>query len=1078
MVKRVVSFALYQPLFTALLTMLFVAAGVAAFLSLPIEAFPDVTDVQATVVTLVPGHAPEEVEKQVTIPLEISLAGVPHGVRMFSHTQFGLSFLTVTFDDQVDDYFARQRVLERLQQADLPPDVQPQLAPLATPVGEIYRFRLVSDTAGPTDLRTLEDWTVERALKMAPGVADVVSRGGFIKQYQVNVDLARMKAYGITLQQVFTALGRGNANAGGNYLEQGEQQYLIRGIGLLRSPDDIGSIVVSEHSGTPLLIRDISEVTIGAVPRQGLVGRDDDDEIVEGIVLMRKGENPSNVLADVKERVAHLNAAVLPRGVRIVPYYDRSWLISTTLTTVFRNLFEGAVLVTIVLYVFLRSGRPAAIVAAVIPLALLATFIGLRLRGIPANLLSLGAMDFGIIVDGAVIVVENVYRTLAERTARLKARATNAEDVARGSTTEDVARGSTTEDVARGFSRATATGEERESIRRAILEATQQVGRPTFFSMLIIIVAHIPIFTLQRHEGRIFAPMAYTVSSALVGSLVFSLTLVPLLCFVLLRRGVGEERNRLVEFCQRQYRRVLEGTLARPDLVIGGAISALAIALMVAPRLGTEFLPELNEGTLWVNLTLPSSVSVSEASALCARVRRVVRQFPEVTQVISQAGRPEDGTDPKPINMAEFYVDLKPASQWRKNITREELASQMEDAIAQIPGVDPAISQPIRDNVLESISQIDGQIVVKIFGDDAATLRRTADDLLKTVRSVRGVARAFVDRAGQVPQLQIEVDRARASRYGLNVADVEDVIETALGSKVATQIWEGDRRFGVAVRIRDADRRNVGDIRNLLIDTPAGARVPLEQVATVNVRSGNMNISREGGGRLIAVGVFIRGRDMGGIVSEMREKVAANVSLPPGYYVTYGGEFENQQRAMSRLAVIVPVSVLLIFVLLFNAFGSVRSAGIILANIPLASIGGVIALYLTGIHLSVSAAIGFIALFGQAVLNGVVMVSHFSDLRAQGLSPRDAVVAGATVRLRTVLMTALLAMLGLLPMALSHSIGSEVQKPLAVVVIGGLISATLLTLLVLPTLYLLVERGTVHTADSTAADLRVRPAEG
>jgi len=1046
MVKRVVSFALYQPLFMALLTGLFVAAGVVAFSSLPIEAFPDVTDVMVTVVTLVPGHAAEEVEKQVTIPLEIAVAGVPHSVRMFSHTQFGLSFLTVTFDDQVDDYFARQRVLERLQQADLPPDVQPQLAPLATAIGEIYRFRLVSDTASPTELRTIEDWTVERALKMSPGVADVVSRGGFIKQYEVNVDLARMKAFGVTLQQIFTALGRGNANAGGNYLEQGEQQYLIRGIGLLRSPEDIVSIVVSEHAGTPLLISDVADVKIGSVPRQGLVGRNDDDEIVEGIVLMRKGENPSDVLADVKERVAHLNAAVLPRGVRVVPYYDRAWLISTTLTTVFRNLLEGALLVTIVLYVFLRSGRAAGIVATVIPLALLATFIGLRLRGIPANLLSLGAMDFGIIVDGAVIVVENVFRRLAERQSAGAA--------------------------------AGPPGDERESTRRVILEATEQVGRPTLFSMLIIIVAHIPIFTLQRHEGRIFAPMAYTVSSALVGSLVFSLTLVPLLCFVFLRRGVKEQGNWLVDSCRRQYRRMLERTIERPDLVIGGTVCALAVALILAPRLGTEFLPELNEGTLWVNLTLPSSVSVSEASKLCARVRQVIRRFPEVTQVISQAGRPEDGTDPKPINMAEFYVDLKPPSEWARGVTREDLAARMEDAIAQIPGVDPAISQPIRDNVLESISQIDGQIVIKLFGDDAVTLRRTADEMLQTIGSVRGVARAFVDRAGQVPQLQVEVDRARASLYGLNVADVEDVIETALGSKVATQIWEGDRRFGVAVRIRDEDRRNVGDIRSLLIDTPAGPRVPLEQVAHVSVRSGNMNISREGGARLIAIGVFIRGRDMGGIVREIRDRVANNVSLPPGYYVTYGGEFENQQRAMSRLAVIVPVSVLLIFVLLFNAFGSVRSAGIILANIPLASIGGIVALYVTGIHLSVSAAIGFIALFGQAVLNGVVMVSYFSDLRAQGMNAHEAVVTGATVRLRTVLMTALLAMLGLLPMALSHSIGSEVQKPLAVVVIGGLVSATVLTLLVLPTLYLLVEQETPERADSKAADLRVRPAEG
>ncbi|HZR26638.1 MAG TPA: CusA/CzcA family heavy metal efflux RND transporter, partial [Vicinamibacterales bacterium] len=884
--------------------------------------------------------------------------------------------------------------------------------------GELYRFRLVSATKDPTELRGIEDWVVERALKMAPGVADVVSRGGFIKQYQVNVDLARTKAYGVTLQQVLTSLSRGNANAGGNYIEQGEQQYLIRGVGLLRSSADVGTIVVAEHNGTPLLMRDIADVTIGSVPRQGLVGRNDDDEIVEGIVLMRKGENPSEVLNEIKDRVARLNDAVLPKDVKIVAYYDRSQLISTTLTTVFRNLLEGAILVIIVLYIFLRNGRAAGIVAAMIPLALLATFIGLRLRGIPANLLSLGAMDFGIIVDGAVIVVENVFRTLS-----LHGREAN-----------------------------------RESTRHAILDATVQVGRPTLFSMLIIIVAHIPIFTLQRHEGRIFAPMAYTVSSALVGSLVFSLTLVPLLCFFLLGHGTKHEHNALVTWLERIYTNILNRTLRRPVIVIGSAVAAFALAIALVPQLGSEFLPELNEGTLWINLTLPSSVSVSEASRMAAQVRRIARSFPEVTQVISQAGRPEDGTDPKPINMAEFFVDLKPPSQWTRKITREELAAQMEDAVGKIPGLEPAISQPIRDNVLESISQIDGQIVIKVFGDDPATLRQKANEVLRAVSGIKGVSRAFIDRAGEVPQLQIEVDRARAARYGLNVADVEDVVETALGGKVGTEIWEGDRRFGVAVRLREQDRKDVNSIRNVLVDTPSGPRVPLTEVANISIRGGSMNIAREGGQRVAAIGVFIRGRDMGGIVSDMQNNVAKGVTLPPGYYVTFGGEFENQQRAMTRLAVIVPVSVFLIFILLFNAFGSVRNAGIILANIPLASIGGIVALYITGIHLSVSAAIGFIALFGQAVLNGVVMVSYFAELRAGGMSALEAVTWGATVRLRTVLMTALLAMLGLLPMAMSHAIGSEVQKPLAVVVIGGLVSATLLTLLVLPTLYYRFER--------------------
>jgi len=1019
MVRRLVSFALDQPLFLVLLVGLFIAAGIAAFESLPVEAFPDVTDVQTNIVTLFPGHAPEEVEKQITIPLEIALSGVPHAVRLFSHTQFGLSFIMMTFDDQVDDYFARQRVLERLTQADLPPDVQPQLGPLSTPIGELYRFRLVSKQRDATELRTIEDWTVERALRLSPGVADIVSRGGFIKQYQVELDLPRMRAYGVTLQQVFTALGRGNANAGGNYIEQGEQQYLIRGIGLLQSASDIGAVVVAEHQGTPLQIRDFAQVTVGAVPRQGIVGRDDDDDIVEGIVLMRKGENPSDVLVDLKQRVDRLNSSVLPKDVKIVPFYDRSWLISTTLTTVFHNLLEGGLLVTLVLFVFLRSGRAAAIVAAVIPLALLSTFIGLRLRGIPANLLSLGAMDFGIIVDGAVIVVENVFRTLSARA---------------GDKSLD-----------------------RRGLKEVVREATVQVGTPTLFSMLIIIVAHIPIFTLQRHEGRIFAPMAYTVTSALVGSLLFSLTLVPLLCLYLLGRGVHHDNNPLVEACQRVYRRLLRVVLARPAVVFVPTAVALIVALVLVPRLGSEFLPELNEGTMWLNLTLPSSVSLSEASRLCAQVRKTLRTFPEVSQVISQAGRPEDGTDPKPLSMAEFYVDLKPPAEWPRGTNREQLAAAMEEEVGKIPGIEPAISQPIRDNVLESISQIDGQIVIKVFGEDADTLRQKAADVLRTVASVRGVARAFIDRAGEVPQLQVEVDRARSARHGLNVADVEDVIETALGGKVATQMWEGDRRFGVAVRLRPQDRADVEAIRNVLVDTPGGARLPLADLASISVKGGSMNISRESGSRVAAIGVFIRGRDMGSIVAEMKQKVGERVSFPPGYYATFGGEFENQERAMRRLELIVPVSVLLIFVILFNAFGSVRNAAIILANVPLATIGGIVALYVTGIHLSVSAAIGFIALFGQAVLNGVVMISYFAELRAAGHTRYDAVVAGGLTRLRTVLMTALLAMLGLLPMALSHSIGSEVQKPLAVVVIGGLVSATVLTLLVLPTLYYVIE---------------------
>ena len=1018
MLTKIIAFALHQPFFLLLATGLFIAGGVAAFQQLPIEAFPDVTDVQVAVITLFPGHAPEEVEKQVTIPLEVALSGLPHSVRLFSHTQFGLSFIYITFDDAADNYFARQQVLERLQGVELPAGIEPQIGPLSSPIGEIYRYILKGDNYTATDLRSTQDWVVERQLKTVPGVADVVSRGGFIKQYQVDLDLDKLKAYNVTLQQVFTALARSNANAGGSFLEQGEQQYLIRGIGLFRSSNDIGNVLVAERNGTPLLINDIATVSHSTVPRQGIVGKDKEDEVVTGIVLMRKDENPTAVLSALKERIKTLSQTVLPKGVAIVPYYDRKWLIDTTLRTVFKNLTEGALLVLLVLYLFLGSLRSAGIVALIIPLSLLSTFVGLKLRGIPANLLSLGAMDFGIIVDGAVIVVENIFRRLSHHSGP----------------------------------------RDRQSIAAVIQEATVQVGRPTLFSMLIIILAHIPIFTLQRHEGRIFAPMAYTVTSALIGSLLFSLTLVPLLCFYFLRKGLPEKENLLVRTCARLYRPALVAALSHRRLVTAGAVAAMGASLALVPRLGTEFLPELNEGTIWINLTLPPGISVSETSRVTARLRSEILKFPEVVSTISQAGRPEDGTDPKPINMVEIFVDLKPQEEWTRKISKEKLIEEMQGSLEAIPGIKPSFSQPIRDNVLESISQIDGQIVIKVFGEDPAVLRSRAQDVLETISGVRGVARAFVDRAGAVPQLQIEIDRQRAARYGLNVSDVEDVIETALGGKAATEIWEGEKRFGVVVRLREEARRDVNAIRSILVDTPAGLRIPLDQVATVAIRSGSMNISRESGLRVSAIGVFIRGRDMGSVVSEMQQRVKAALTLPTGYFITWGGEFENKERAMKRLAIIVPISVLVIFLVLFDAFNSARNAALILLNVPFALIGGIVALFVTGIHLSVSAAIGFIALFGQAVLNGVVMVSYFNELRQKGSSTFDAVVEGAVLRLRTVLMTSLLAMLGLLPMALSHAIGSEVQRPLALVIIGGLISATILTLVVLPTLYLVFER--------------------
>lgn len=1015
MIKRIVRFALNEPLFIILGLVLFIGVGIAAFRSLPIEAFPDVTDTQVTVISLYPGRAPEEVEKQVTIPLEIALSGVPNSIRMFSHTQFGLSFIVVTFDEKPSLFMARQLVEERLRGLDLPQGVEPELAPPATATGEIFRYRLDAPGLKPSEVRALQDWTVSRQIKQVPGIADVVSLGGPIRQYEVRPNLAKLRDYKMTMGQLFTALQRANANAGGGSVAQGRQQFLIRSIGLLRSSADIGHVVVAENKGTPVLVRDVAEVVESRVPEQGIVGisdaSGDQDDVVSGIVLLRKDENPSMVLDALKAKVDSLNAGGLPPSVQIIPYYDRSWLISKTLKTVFMNLLEGALLVTLVLYLFLADFRAAGIVASIIPLALLGTFMGLSAVGIPANLLSLGAMDFGIIVDGAVIVIENIFRRLGE---------------------------------------AHRDGSHKPQ-SRTIQEAVVEIGRPTVFSMVIIMVAHLPIFTMQRHEGKIFAPMAYSVVAALITSLILSLTLVPFLSKIAFKNHVPHEETRLMHWFMNRYEPALKWVLAHSRRVLAVALGALAITAALVPQLGTEFLPELNEGSIWINITLPTSVSVDEAKGELRKLRRIIADFPEVNAVISKGGRPEDGTDPKNINMTEMLVDLKPDSEWRKGVTKEQLVREMEDKLNDMPGIEPTFSQPVRDQILESISQIDGQIVIKLFGDDTATLKLYANQLLEKVGKVPGVTRAFIDRDGDLPQYRLEIDRAAAARYGLNVMDVQDVVETALAGRVATELWEGDRHFSVVVRL-DEKSRQLDQLKDVLIPTPSGAQVALSSLVDFKLGSGAMNIARESGKRVVAIGVFIRDRDMGSVVSDMQDH-AKEIKLPQGYSIAWSGEFENQERAMKRLMLVVPLSILVIFVLLFDAFESFKDALIIICNIPFALIGGIFALLISGIPLSVSAAIGFIALFGQAVLNGVVMVSYINQLKMQGMDPYQSVFQGALTRLRTVLMTAMLAMLGLLPMALSQGIGSETQRPLALVVIGGLISATLLTLFVLPALY-------------------------
>lgn len=1014
MINRLVQFSLRQPLFIWLGLALFIGSGVLAFQNLPVEAFPDVSDTQVNVIALYPGRAAEEVEKQVTIPVEIALTGIPNTVRLFTHTQYGLTYAMVTFNDKSNDQLARQQVLERLRSVELPPGVETTVPPPSTAIGEVMRFRLKGDGYSPRELRELQDWVVEKALRQVQGVADLVTMGGAIKQVEVNPDLERLRDYKLTLNQLFEALQRANSNAGGGAMTQGRQQVLVRSLGAFQTSADVERVVVAEVRGTPVLVRDVAQVRIGNFPPQGLVGQDSTDDIVNGIVVMRKGENPSRVLEGVKERIDHLNAKVLPKGVQIVPYYDRSWLIGKTLRTVFSNLTEGAMLVSLVLFLFLQNLRAALIVAAVIPLSLLATFLGLTFVGIPANLLSLGAMDFGIIVDGAVIVVENIFRRLGELNAtQMKSRTAR---------------------------------------MKAVMKATVEVGRPTLFSMIIIIAAHLPIFTLQRHEGRIFSPMAWSVTSALVGSLILALSLVPLLCLLLLRKNVPHEDNALVKACKRIYTPALEWAIHRPKQVMAAALLTLVASLGVGGLLGSEFLPELDEGTIWVNATLPPSVSPEEAKRTATAIRAKLRSVPEVNTVVSKVGRPDDGTDPKIFNAFEAFVELKPEDQWRAGMTKRKLIDAMDDACSELAGIDVSFSQPIRDNVLESISQIDGQIVVKIKGEDLPELNRLANQVVALARNTQGVTRAFIDRGGTLPQVRLDIDRDAAARFGINVGDIQDVIETALAGRATSELWEGERHFSVVVRL-GPNLRNLDQLQRVLVPTPSGAQVPLSQLAKLSHASGAMNIARENGRRVAAVGIFIRDRDMGSVVADLQAGTDRDLKLPAGYEVVWSGEFENQQRAMKRLSWVVPLSILLIFLLLFDAFKSFRSALLIISNIPFAMIGGIVALAITGIPLSVSAAIGFIALFGQAVLNGVVMVTYYNQLQMEGMGLMEAVVQGSLTRLRTVLMTALLAMLGLFPMALSHAIGAETQKPLAVVVIGGLVSATILTLLVLPTLY-------------------------
>lgn len=1033
MIERFIQLVLRNHGAVVFFSLVVAVAGYFSFRQLTIEAFPDPTDTQVNLITLLPGQPSEEVERQIGLPLERALNGTPGVIRLRNLSLFGLSYLTLTFDDGIDALFARSQVLERLRDAELPPEVTPSLGPLATPIGEIYRYTLSGAGADPMRLRTLQDWTVRPRLLRVPGVADVVSYGGLQREIQVQPSPAKLAAYGLTFEDLELALKKGSTNASGGVLERGAEQLVIRSRGLFRSIEDIGAVNIASRDGTPVHVRDVASVRDGWAPRQGVVSRGLQYDAVEGVVLMRRGENPSDVLSRLRNTINEINHRLVSSQAQVVPFYDRTDLVNTTVTTVGRNLLEGAVLVVLVLFVFLMDLRASLIVAILIPLSLCTALLYLRARGMSANLLSMGAIDFGIIVDGAVVIIESIVSRISTQ----------------GRKESSVAS---------------------ETLQARIRLAVTDVVRPTVFSLLIIIAAYLPIFLLERVEGRIFAPMANTVVAALLGALLFSVTLVPVLAAIVYRKPIRHRDSPLLRWIGNLYSPTLGWALRHPRLVIGGSVLALAVTLFGMSKLGSEFLPELNEGSLYLTFTLSSNISLSEARQLVPKITQIVQSFPQVDEQLSQLGRPEDGTDPKLGNNLEFFVRLKPPSQWPRHQHRlYDVIDEIRNGLSEIPGIEVNFSQPIRDNVNENISGQVGQIALKLYGDDLRELQDAAEKAKSVIDQVDGVADLAIVKSSEVPQIQVEPDRAALGRYGLDMEDFQHILQAALGGQPVEVFWEGEARFDIVLRYPPSARSNLEKIRKLRVPVQGGATVPLEMLASVGLGRGRAAISRENGQRYIGIRMNVRGRDLGSFVDEARRLVAQKAMLPSHIGVEWGGEFESKERAMRRLQLVVPVALLITLALLFNAFGSFAPAVLVLLNVPFALIGGVAALWWMAMPFSVSAAVGFIALIGQASLNGVLVLSAIIQNRTEGMPLNEAIPTGCRERLRPVMMTAALAALGLVPAALSHAIGSEVQRPIAVVIVGGTISACLLTLVVLPVMYGAWENTRLWMARSRAA---------
>ena len=1022
-VERLVATSLRQRLFVLLCLVAIVVTGVAAYRELPVEAFPDLTNNQVVVVAEAPGLAAIEVEQRVTYPVETALMGVPGAQQVRSISKAGLSIVTIVFDDAVPVYFARQLVSERLGDARgrLPAGIEPVLGPVATAFGEIYQYLVEGDAADAMERKALHDWDVRARLRSVRGVSEVNSWGGLTRQYQVIVDPYRLERYGLTLHQVFDAVARNNESFSGGFIEHRSERYTVRGTGLVSDEADLRRIVVASTNGIPVFVSDVAEVAVAPTPRYGAVTRDGRGETLAGMVIMLKGENGKAVAQRVKARIDDI-ATTLPAGVTLTPFYDQTDVIDRTAHTVRKNLLEGSLLVVLVLFVFLRDIRAALITAAIIPMSMLIGFIGMRLFGVSANLMSLGAIDFGLIVDGGVVMIENFIRRRAEPLHEALPADAHAGRL------------------------------------QFFTSAATEVARPILFGVLIIIAVYLPIFTLEGLEGKMFRPMAITVCSAILGSLLLSLTVVPVVASFLLRlTGAHHEEGWFVRLRDR-YTRHLSDAMNHPARTLGIAGTVVAVALGSVPFLGTEFMPKLDEGALLIETRKLPSVSLDESIALSTRVEQLVRTFPEVKQVVTKIGRPDVATEAMGIYQGDAYVLLHPIETWTTGRTKDELIAAMSGTLETMPGVSFNFTQPMAMRLDEVVSGVKADVAVKIFGSDPVTLERLGADVERAVGGVRGVADLQVEQLSGAAQLQITVDRAKIARYGLNVEDVRETVETVVGGVNATEVLDGLRRYPVVVRFPDTLRADTAAVGSLLLTAPAGERVPLQRIADVRETQAPEMIAHEDAERRLVVQMNVRGRDIGSFVTDARMKVESAVSLPSGYRLEWGGQFENQARATARLMLVVPLSIAIIFVLLVVTFGRLRQASMVILNVPFALVGGVAALWLRDLNLNLSAAVGFIALFGVAVLNGVVLVAAVNRLRESGQSLRSAVLAGASTRLRPVLMTALVASFGFVPMALSHGAGAEIQRPLATVVIAGVITSTLLTLIVLPTLYELLER--------------------